>query len=323
MIGCATQKSIIRSVIMFPLFKKSSPSGSPSKAHLSFRFMEEKDLEMVMNWCKEEKWNVGMYDAAAYYALDSKGHFLFLLDKKPIGAISMVKYSHNLFAIGAFIVKKEYRNKGFGSQIWHYAIEILKKNNNATSCLYSVPAQISRYAASGFQSDFHIQRWKKSFIKQPTSKMEESTTNLKQLNSIPIESIIEYDQSIFSVSRKKLLAKFIQNENIVGFASTDDSGQITGFGLIRPCINGYRIGPLYADHIGNAQKLFQTLLNNVNSTVFIDAPSHNPHIEQFASYFNLERVSKEDTAAMFRREVPDSLRTNNHKNYAICSLEVG
>lgn len=322
MIGCATQKSIIRSIIMFPLFKKSPPPGSPSKAQLSFRFMEEKDLEMVMNWCKEEKWNVGMYDAAAYYALDSKGHFLFLLDKQPIGAISMVKYSHNLFAIGPFIVKKEYRSKGFGSQIWQYAIEMLKKNHNATACLYSVPTQISRYAASGFQSDFHIQRWKKSFIKQ-TYKMEETTTNLKQLNSIPIDSIIEYDQSIFSVSRKKLLAKFIQNENIVGFASTDDSGIITGFGLIRPCIKGYRIGPLYADHIENAQKLFQTLLNHANSTVFIDAPSHNPHIEQFTNYFGLDRVSKEDTAAMFRGEIPDSLRTNNHKNYAICSLEVG
>lgn len=322
MIGCRHQKPI-RTIIMFSLFKKKSSTPPTSKAHLSLRCMGEKDLEMVMNWCKEEEWNVGKYDAAAYYALDPKGHFLFLLDKQPVGAISIVKYSPQLFAIGPFIVKKEYRNKGFGSQIWQYAIELLEKNNNATACLNSVPAQISRYAGSGFKKDFHIQRWQKSFIKK-TSNVEETRENLKQLNSVSIESIIEYDQSIFSAPRKKLLAKFIQNEHIVGFASADEKGKITGFGLIRPCIQGYRIGPLYADHIENAQKLFQTLLGKANnSTVFIDAPSHNPYIEPFTSFFNLDRVSEADTVAMFRGEVPITLNTNNHKNYAICSLEVG
>jgi GNAT superfamily N-acetyltransferase len=321
MIGCRHQKPI-RIIIMFSLFKKNYSPSLISAARLSLRGMEEKDLEMVMNWCKEEEWNVGQYDAAAYYTLDPKGHFLFLLDEQPVGAISIVRYSPHLLAIGPFIVKKEYRNKGYGAQIWQYAIELLEKNNKATACLYSVPAQISRYAGSGFKEGFHIQRWQ-SFIKK-ISNLDETTENLKQLNSISIESIIEYDQSIFSVSRKKLLTKFIQNEHIVGFASTDDNRKITGFGLIRPCIQGYRIGPLYANHIENAQKLFKTLLDKVNNcTVFIDAPSYNPYIEIFTSYFNLDRVSEADTVAMFRGEAPISLSTNNHKNYAICSLEVG
>jgi hypothetical protein len=199
----------------------------------------------------------------------------------------------------------------------------LEKNNNATACLYSVPTQISRYANSGFKKDFHIQRWQKIFIRE-TSNVEETTEDLKQLNSISIESIIEYDQSIFSVSRKKLLAKFIQNEHIVGFASTDEKGKITGFGLIRPCTQGYRIGPLYANHIENAQKLFYSLLSKANNcTVFIDAPSHNPYIECFTSFFNLDRVPEADTVAMFKGEVPTALSTNNHKNYAVCSLEIG
>lgn len=322
MIGCATQKPI-RSIIMFPLFKKKSSFFPSPIARLSLRCMEKKDLEMVMNWCKEEKWNVGKYDATAYYTLDPQGHFLFLLDEQPVGAISIVRYSPKLLAIGPFIVKKEYRNKGYGTQIWQHAIELLEKNTNATACLYSVPTQISRYASSGFKKDFHIQRWQKSFIKK-TSNVEETTEGLKQLNSISIESIIEYDQSIFSASRKKLLAKFIQNEQIVGFASTDNNGKITGFGLIRPCIQGYRIGPLYANHIENAQKLFKTLLDKVNNcTVFIDAPSHNPNVEHFTSFFNLDRVSEADTVAMFRGEVPISVSANNHKNYAVCSLEVG
>lgn len=322
MIGCRHQKPI-RNIIMFSLFKKNfSPPPTPT-ANLSIRCMEKKDLEMVMNWCKEEEWNVGKYDAAAYYTLDPKGHFLFLLDEQPVGAISIVRYSSQLLAIGPFIVKKEYRNKGYGAQIWQHAIELLENNSNASACLYSVPTQISRYASSGFKKDFHIQRWQKSFVKK-TSNVEKTTEGLKQINSISIESIIEYDQSIFPASRKKLLAKFIQNEHIVGFASTDDNGKITGFGLIRPCIQGYRIGPLYADHIENAQKLFQILLDKANSCpVFIDAPSYNPYIANFTSFFNLDRVPEADTVAMFRGEVPASLRANSHKNYTICSLEVG
>jgi ribosomal protein S18 acetylase RimI-like enzyme len=309
---------------MFPLLKKKSSFFPTPTTCLSIRCMEEKDLELVMNWCKGEKWNVGKYDVPAYYALDPKGHFLFLLDKQPVGAISIVRYSAQLFAIGPFIVKNEYRNKGYGAKIWQHAMKLLENNNDATACLYSVPAQISRYANSGFKKNFHIQRWQKNLINNLTSDIEKKTEELKRLDTVSIESVIDYDQSIFSVSRKKLLTTLMQCQNIVGFASTDDTGKVTGFGLIRPCIKGYRIGPLYADHIENAQKLFRTLLARVNNcTVFIDAPSHNPYIELFTSYFNLARVSEADTVAMFRGEVPASLIENNHKNYAVCSLEIG
>jgi GNAT superfamily N-acetyltransferase len=304
----------------------SSATKTVSKPCLSLRRMEKKDLEMVMIWCKEEGWNVGKYDAHFYYLLDSTGHFLFLLDNQPVGAISVIQYSSQFLAIGPFIVKKEYRNKGYGTQIWHHAMELLEKNSGATSVLYSVPAQISRYEKSGFKQDYYNQRWQKKLTANIDSDSVEvkEAEGIKYLDSNMLESVINYDQIIFSVSREKLLSMMIKSQNVTGFVSTGDKGEITGFGLVRPCIEGYRVGPLYADTIKNAQDLFSFLLKTVdNSTVFIDAPTSNPYLESFAQYFNLDRVSEADTVAMFKGEVPRSLRENSHKNYAIYSLEIG
>lgn len=306
---------------MLSILQKKFKFFSPLSPRLSFRHMEEKDLEMVMNWCKEEGWNIGQFDASAYHALDPQGHFLFLLNKQPIGAISIVKYSPKLFAIGPFIVKKEYRHKGYGKQIWQHAINLLEENKDYTAGLYSVPIQISRYANSEFKESFQVQRWQKNNIKN-TSNLEKIEEGLQPINECSIELMLEYDQSLFSASRKKLFTKFIENPCIVGFLSTDNQGKVNGFGLIRPCIEGYRIGPLYADDFENAQKLFLTLLHKVNNTsVFIDAPANNPRIKSFTDYFGLDRISEADTMAMVRGEMP--AQNNNYKKYAICSLEVG
>ncbi|BBB15137.1 GCN5-related N-acetyltransferase [Candidatus Rickettsiella viridis] len=298
--------------------------NNPPVVELSMRYMTEKDLEMVMGWCKEEKWNIGKYDASFYHKLDPKGHFLLLENGQPVGAISIIRYSSQLFTIGPFIVKKEYRNKGYGAEIWQYAMRVLEKNPDATAYLHAVPPQIPRYARSGFKESFHIQRWQKTSTENSVANKDAINEGIKNLNTVSSESIIEYDQSIFSVSRKKLLTEFMQCQHVAGFASTDDSGKVTGLGIIRPCIEGFRVGPLYADHIENAQKLFRVLLGAVNnSTVFLDAPSHNPYIESFTQHFNLNRVPEADTVAMFKGDVPPSLLENKHKNYAICSLEIG
>lgn len=74
---------------------------------------------MVIDWSAKEGWNPGLYDADVFYKTDPKGFFLGFLDGKPIASISAVAYDDKFGFLGFYIVKPEYRDKGFGIKIWN------------------------------------------------------------------------------------------------------------------------------------------------------------------------------------------------------------
>ena len=43
-----------------------------------------------------------------------------------IGSIACIKYNSSYSFIGLFIVKKEFRNNGYGVKLWKHALEYLK-----------------------------------------------------------------------------------------------------------------------------------------------------------------------------------------------------
>lgn len=287
---------------------------------LTMRYMSLGDLYMVLGWCKEEGWNVGRYDAEIYYRSSPNSHMLFLLNEEPIGAISLIQYSKDLFTLGIFIVKAEYRKKGVGTQIWQYAMDSVHKNS--TIALYAVPPQVERYKKSGFESQFLAKRWE--YVNKARKDHYISFTSSCQL--LTEESILDvsvYDQRIFGVCRQKWLENLIKNPSMTGFFIRKNDG-ICGYGVVRPCVKGFRIGPLFADQTEYAKEIFLNLIELVGENqVLIDIPDSNPYAKEFAEYFNLKEVLENDTQAMFRGEPPQEFIANIDKNYGIFSLEVG
>jgi len=54
------------------------------------------------------------------------------------------------------------------------------------------------------------------------------------------------------------------------------NGHLTGYGVVRPCRQGYKIGPLFADSKDIAEELFRGLSTRVSgSGVYIDVPEDN------------------------------------------------
>lgn len=313
-------KAIIGVYMFFP---QDNPNPITTTPFLSMRYMDEIDLIEVMGWCREEGWNVGSYDASIYHRFDPKGHFLFLVNDRPIGAISIIRHSKNFFTIGPFIVKKEYRSQGYGAQIWQKAMKIVEqKNSNYTMALYSVPTQVGRYQKEGFNTEFANQGWQ-------LLKTHESPRTVPSLSEcLPIgEDIIpdvsRYDQAIFSVSRTKLLQEVLKLSRVSGIFLKNEK-QITGFGIIRPCNNGCRVGPLFADTVENAKKLFLCLFETIDEgKIIIDIPKQNKYAILFAEYFGLTPLSQGETFTMFKGEVPEPLIKNIDKNYGVFSLEIG
>ncbi len=281
------------------------------------REMSEDELKLVITWAEAEGWNPGKFDSRSYFALDQKGHFLLQVGQTPIGAISVVRYDNYLSFIGLFIVRPEYRSKGYGKLLWDHAmrqIEGIKKTG-----LYAVPKEIPRYQKAGFKDRYHNFRYH-----QVSSQNIENSSHLSvriKSSASFFENLCDYDQLYFGHSRKNFFESLFKMPQTWAFVSLSNK-KVNGYGVIRPCKIGYRIGPLYCDNIETAKDIFRMLLTNIpGQNYIVDIPSTNTFGEVFANYFNLDRVPDSDTAAMFKGADPTEI--DQSKCYGVCSLEFG
>ena len=92
---------------------------------LVVRRMAESELNLALEWAAAEGWNPGLHDAECFYAADPEGFFLGeFADGEPIGCVSAVAYDKHYGFLGFYIVKPQYRGRGFGLQLWDAAMAI-------------------------------------------------------------------------------------------------------------------------------------------------------------------------------------------------------
>ena len=284
------------------------------------RLMKIDDFELVRGWCINEGWNIGLHDKLAYYKADTEGHLIHLENNIPIGSISLIKHTNNFFTIGPFIVKSDYRTKGYGTKIWNRALMRLNGNVEATILLYAVPTQMNYYKRLGFTQQFINQRWQlttpHNFPLSEKFKCEKITDRL-------LTKVSQYDKTVFSASREIIFANILNQPDVKGFLIQDDNN-VRGFGIVRPCVTGFKIGPLVAETFDIAQCLFAALANSVEKgPIIMDIPDINKQGEKLMTYFGLSRITNNDTIAMTKGQLVPNFTGNFSKHYAIFSLEIG
>lgn len=93
-----------------------------------------------------------------------------------------------------------------------------------------------------------------------------------------------------------------------------------GYGVCRPCRQGYKIGPLYADDAAIAEGLFAALVVDLPSgqPFYLDVPEVNPAAVALAEKHGMS-VSFE-TARMYAGAAPD---LPLERIFGVTSFEVG
>src|SRR5690606_9900185 len=98
-------------------------------ARLQIRALTRDEMSLPIEWAALEGWNPGLHDADCFYAADPDGFLVGELDGEPVGCISAVKYGSEFGFIGLYIVRPEFRGRGFGMQLWRAAMERLAGRN--------------------------------------------------------------------------------------------------------------------------------------------------------------------------------------------------
>ena len=257
------------------------------------RRMTAADLELALDWAAAEGWNPGLHDAHCFYAADPDGFFLGELDGVPVGSISAVRYGPGFGFLGLYIVKPERRGQGFGLALWRTALDRLA---DCVAGLDGVVAQQENYRKSGFELAFRT-------IRQRREGGGEAPAGLTDLRAIPAQEIARYDGRAFPAPRRAFLEAWIGQPQAVALGAKDGT-RLKGYGVLRPCREGFKIGPLFADDERTADRLLAALMAGApGAPVFLDTPEANPAAVALAARFGMTSVF--ETARMYRNGAPE------------------
>ncbi|NYZ64476.1 GNAT family N-acetyltransferase [Endozoicomonas sp. SM1973] len=273
--------------------------------------MHQEEVILAINWAAKEGWNPGVNDAECYYNADPNGFLIGLLNNEPIATISVVKYGESFGFLGFYIVHPSYRGKGYGLQIWKAGIKYLEGCNIG---LDGVVEQQENYKKYGFRLAYRNIRFEG--LGGGSSTIQ---SRIVDLSTIPFEAIELYSRPFFPERRDEFLKSWINqsNCNALGVIQNDS---LTGYGVIRKALGGYKIGPLFANTPELADDLFLALKQGVEplQPIYLDIPEVNQEALKLAKRYNMQSVF--ETARMYSIKAPD---LPLDRFYGVTSFEVG
>ena len=227
----------------------------------------------------------------------------------PIGCVSAVRYGSGFGFLGLYIVKAEYRGRGLGLELWQAALD---RFGDRIVGLDGVVAQQENYRKSGFRLAFRN-------IRQRGAGGGAAPAGLTDLLTVPIEEIVRYDGSAFPAPREEFLKSWIRQPQAVALGAVAEGKSLKGYGVLRACLQGFKIGPLFADDEEIAERLFAGLLARApGAPVFLDTPEANPAAIALAERHNMTPVF--ETARMYKNGAP---RMRLDRWFGVTTFELG
>jgi hypothetical protein len=158
--------------------------------------------------------------------------------------------------------------------------------------LDGVVAQQQNYRKSGFELAYANVRYG-GIVAAPDAPQ----AGVMALAEVPLAAVEAYDATVFPAPRPAFLRAWIGSPGHVGCALMRDGG-LVGWGVIRPCRKGCKIGPLVADDRATAEVVLSALLASAGGgEIFLDVPSINRNAVALAQDLGLVPVF--ETARMY------------------------
>jgi GNAT superfamily N-acetyltransferase len=276
----------------------------------NIRNLRPNEISLAIDWAAAEGWNPGLADDACFASVDPEGFFIGELDGAPGATISCVNYGARFAFLGFYIVRADMRGRGYGMRIWNAAIA---HAGARVIGLDGVVAQQDNYKKSGFQLAYANIRYG-GMIAAPAAPR----ADVVALSDVPMAVIEADDATVFPALRPAFLRAWIGAPGHAGCAVMRDGG-LKGWGVIRPCRKGFKIGPLVADNRAIAETVLSALIAEVGGgEIFLDVPGINREAVALAESFGLAPVF--ETARMYTGAIPP-LRLE--RVFGVTSFELG
>jgi GNAT superfamily N-acetyltransferase len=266
-------------------------------AGFAVRSMTPEDLDTALGWAAQEGWNPGEQDAHCFRAADPEGFLVGTLDGEPVTSISMVRYDADFAFLGLYIARPEARGRGLGYATWRAAMALA---GDRVVGLDGVVAQQDNYASEGFVYAHRNQRYGGRPTRLPEAHAE--GIEIGDGSAASFDALCAYDSLGFPSRRVPFLKAWLSAPGHV-LRLALRGGALCGYGVLRPCREGAKIGPLFADAPEIAEALAGALLREApDGPVYLDPPGTNASAVALAQSLGLEPVF--ETARMYRGPAP-------------------
>jgi ribosomal protein S18 acetylase RimI-like enzyme len=284
-------------------------TGGEADGRYLIRAMTRPEMDVAIGLAAAEGWNPGLHDADAFRTADPGGFLIGLLDGEPIGCVSAVSYEGRFGFVGLYIVAPRHRGRGYGMQLWKAAMDRLSGHNVG---LDGVVAQQENYRRSGFVLAYRNVRFE-------AGGGGAAPPELVDARAVPFEILCAYDRRVFPAARPGFLHAWIDGPGARALASFEGN-TLRGYGVIRPCRTGFKIGPLFADTPGIAEALYRGLSSHApaGTPVYLDVPEVNPDAMALPERYGMRRVF--ETARMYTGVAPD---VEMDRVFGVTTFELG
>ena len=255
-----------------------------STVQTEIRTLDEAEVRTVVDWAAAEGWNPGLHDTRAFSVADPDGFLGTFRDGALAGAISAVRYGAAFGFIGLFLVPREQRRHLVGIRLGRAALSLLDGRCVGTD---GVPAKEHNYKRlAGFRTAWRNVRYRGAVGGATGSASADAPTGaphdaaLLPAGQVSFGALAAYDALHFGARRDAFLRPWIGLPGHVAWVcaaepSAGPDSTIRGFGVLRPCGDGAKIGPLFADDAAIAEALFLKLAAGAGE-VILDVPEANP-----------------------------------------------
>ena len=253
---------------------------------MHIRRMTRDELDTLVEWAAREGWNPGLDDAEVFWNTDPEGFIAAELNGELIGGGTVVAYGKRYGFMGFFIMRPDCRGRGLGDHLWKERRRRLlaRLDAGASIAMDGVFNMQEYYARGGF-----------SFVCRDLRFEGRGTKSLNiegvvEVSSLSFERIDAYDRLHFPASRSRFLRSWIRRPGGHALALVEDDA-IRGYGVMRPCRTGHKVGPLFAANANVAEQLLTALGSRVpGEPIFLDVPEINRDAVALVARHNMKEV---------------------------------
>jgi GNAT superfamily N-acetyltransferase len=275
---------------------------------MTIRNMRRSEVDLALEWAAKEGWNPGIHDAEPFFRADPHGFFIGEVNGEPAVTGSLVGYPGDMSFAGFLIVRPDLRGRGLGRQMLRFLMEHGADRNVMGD---GVPAMVPTYLDKGFRFAHWNHRYEGLGERMVSA-------DLVPVSKVPFEDLVRYDTDIFRAPRRDFLHSFLAQEGTTAIACIRD-GELQGYGAIRPCRTGHKVGPLFAEDRTAAESILHGLISTVpGQRYFLDVPE--PNVTGMALARDIGLTESFRTARIYTKHVP---ATPVHKTFGITSFELG
>ncbi|MEX0405032.1 GNAT family N-acetyltransferase [Aquibium sp. LZ166] len=271
------------------------------------RVLTRAELDTLVEWAALEGWNPGLHDAEAFHAADPEGFLGAFVDGGLAAGISAVRYGSDFGFIGLYICRADLRDEGHGKAVWDAGMERL---SGCTVGLDAVPAQKANYGRMGFVPAYRTFRYSGRF------EAAGSDADIRPIEPDDFPRIAAFDRTCFPAPRPSFLRQWTGDGHFA--LSSVRDGAIRGYAVRRPCREGFKIGPLFAEDLETATGLLSALARGCDGDLQLDVPDANPAFAETLLNAGMSRGF--ETTRMYRGPAPDMAMS---RIFAVTTLELG